>query len=127
MFKKFVFIQIHLFFFFYSCHEPQLRNESEQAAAFGRSPAAYLRWRWRGWSDILEPYYTMIWLRVSTSCRCGRASRWPPPPQPPGLLVRGAPQTSAGGVCGKSSGFGIALYGGSGRKDSEKWSRVRRD
>lgn len=48
----------------------------------------------------------MIWLHVSTSCRCARASRWPPPPQPPGLLVRGAPQTSAGGVCGKSSGFG---------------------
>lgn len=61
----------------------------------------YLRWQLRGWSDILEPYYTMIWLQVSTSCPRGQAIHWFPLLQLRDLLMLDAPQIFADGVCGK--------------------------
>lgn len=66
-----------------------------------KSPKVYLRWRLRGWSDILEPFYTLIWLRVSTSCPRGQALHWFPLLQLPGPLMPDAPQIFADGVCGK--------------------------
>lgn len=71
-------------------------------SSFLGSPAAYSRWQWRGWSDILQPYYTMTQLWVSTSCHRHPASQWPPArPQQRrrGLLVLDAPQTCADAAC----------------------------
>lgn len=50
----------------------------------------------------MEPFYTLIWLQVSTSSPNGRAVRWFPLLQLPGLLMPDAPQISADGVCGKT-------------------------
>lgn len=66
-----------------------------------RSPRGYLRWPSRGWNDILEPFYTMIWLLASASCLPGQALGCRPQRQLPGHQTLGAPQTSEGGVCGK--------------------------
>lgn len=67
-----------------------------------RSPKGYLRWLLRGWNDILEPFYAMIWLLASTSCPSGQALGCRPLQQLPGRQMLGAPQTCEGGVCGKT-------------------------